>query len=104
MGLLRDRRQARIQRRGNVQKVLESLVDESLFSEEELQVLHSHYGKIMEIAEAKFPTSEDGDELKASLEEPQAQKTYGSITTIILVIKILMILYSVYKQWKANKA
>lgn len=104
MGLLRNRRKKRIDRRGNVQQALESCVDESLFSEEELQALHENYDKIMAIAEDKFPKCEDQDELQTAIQSPQAKQTYGSITTIIMIIKILVTLYGVWQQWKANKA
>jgi len=103
MGLLRNRRKSKIARRGTVQQALESIVDESKFSEEELKVLHENYEKIMSIAEDRFPKCQDDQELQTSLQAPTAKQTYGSIITIIMVIKILMTLYNVWKAWKAEK-
>jgi hypothetical protein len=65
----------------------------------------------MELAEELLPQANSGEDLAELVSnhpkfagKPTNQQTYGSITTIIMVIKILMTLYDLWKKYQATKS
>lgn len=116
MGLLFEARRERrfINRKKNkinVRDVLESYAKDSEIPDDQRELLASNYSSVMTLADELFPhanSSEDLADLVAKhpkfAGKPPAQQTYGSITTILTVIKILMTLYDLWKKYQASKA
>lgn len=111
----RDRKDRKIQRRKDrkpeVKDVLEDHASDTDIPVEMQSELSDNYPAMMLLANDIFPHANSREDLEDLVMKhpkfagkPKEQQTYGSIMTVITVIKILMTLYDLWKKYKASQA